>query len=89
MDGGPRGPRDDFFCWKFRVWYNLRDCVYRHAFKTHPECAECGQGELNLKLLGRVPAPPRWAEIARVDADRDARSEVLAAHPSSRGPVEK
>ncbi len=73
MNGGPRGPRDDFFCWKFRVWYNLRDCVYRHAFETHPDCADCPQGASNLRLLGRVPAPPRWAAVARAVGDAPLR----------------
>ncbi len=69
MDGGPRGPRDDFFCWKFRVWYNLCDCVYRHGWGTHPDCADCPQGESNTKLLGYVPDPPRWADVARAVGD--------------------
>ncbi len=72
MDGGPQGPRDDFFCWKFRVWYNLRDCVFRHGWRTHPECANCAQGAANLKLLGQIPAPPRWAELLTMDDIWDA-----------------
>ncbi len=66
MDTGPRGPRDDFFCWKFRVWYNLRDCTFRHYYATHPECADCDQGASNLRLLKRVPEKPRWMEIPRL-----------------------
>lgn len=69
MDGGARGPHDDFFCWKFRVWYVARDCVFRHAYRTHPDCAECGQGAANLRLLGGPPPPPRWARILRCEAD--------------------
>ncbi len=69
---GPKGPRDDFFCWKFRVWYNLRDCVFRHAWQTHPDCASCAQGASNLRLLGRIPDPPRWSEVARAgEGERD------------------
>ncbi len=44
-----RPPDADFFCWKFGVWYNLRDCCYRHALRTFDGCADCGQGASNLK----------------------------------------
>ena len=71
MDSGPRSPRDDFFCWKFRVWYNLRDCSFRHGWRTHPECANCPQGAANLRLLGRIPEPPRWAEVLTMDDLRE------------------
>lgn len=60
---GSRSPRDDFFCWKYRVWYNLDDCVFRHAWKTTQTCAECEQGASNLKLKGRIPPKPRWAAV--------------------------
>lgn len=63
MDGGLRGPGDDFFCWKYRIWYSMRDCVFRHAWRTFSECAQCGQGAANLKLLGKTPPKPRWAEV--------------------------
>lgn len=58
-----RGPRDDFFCWKYRTWYNLRDCVFRHAWRTTEGCATCEQGAANLRLLGKVPPRPRWASV--------------------------
>ena len=47
-------PQDaDFYCWKFGVWYNLGDCRYRHAFRTFSGCADCGQGENNLRAWRR------------------------------------
>lgn len=67
MQIGPRGPRDDFYCWKFRVWYNMKDCVFRHHWQTNPDCTECGQGAANLRLLGRPPARPRWAALLTVE----------------------
>jgi hypothetical protein len=44
-----RPPDADFYCWKFGVWYNLMDCCYRHVRRTYPGCADCGQGENNLR----------------------------------------
>lgn len=69
MSRGFRGPRDDFFCWKFRVWYNLGDCVFRHHFQTNRHCAECEQGASNLEMLGTQPKKPRWSEILNDDWD--------------------
>lgn len=83
MNGGPRGPRDNFFCWKFRVWYSLEDCVYRHGWQTHPECANCDQGSANLRLFGRIPPPPRWAELAR--APQDGEAEDRPPEPAAAG----
>ena len=40
----------DFYCWKYGVWYNVMDCCYRHDQKTFEGCADCGQGERNLKV---------------------------------------
>ena len=48
-----RPPDADFYCWKFGVWYNLGDCRYRHAFRTFSGCADCGQGENNLRAWRR------------------------------------
>ncbi|RMG45189.1 MAG: hypothetical protein D6718_08250 [Acidobacteria bacterium] len=73
MTSGARGPRDDFFCWKFRVWYNLEDCAFRHAYGTTEDCAACEQGAANLKVLGSPPPPPRWAEILSVSRRRVLR----------------
>jgi len=75
VTAGPRGPRDDFFCWKFGVWYNMQDCVRRHAWRTTAECAECSQGCGNLRLLGTVPPKPRWAEILSMAVGEPERSE--------------
>ncbi len=44
-----RPPDADFYCWRYGVWYNLMDCCYRHARRTFPGCAGCGQGRHNLK----------------------------------------
>ena len=66
MDGGARGPHDDFFCWRYRVWYRLGDCVFRHAFRTTAVCACCEQGGANLRVFGRVPPRPHWAEIPSI-----------------------
>ena len=46
---GARGPRDDFFCIKYQVWYRLDDCVYRGVHKTFPGCVSCFQGHLNIR----------------------------------------
>jgi hypothetical protein len=73
VDRGPRSPRDDFFCWKYRVWYNLDDCVFRHAWKTTKACADCEQGASNLRLVGRVPSKPRWAGVVSLGSDGGAR----------------
>lgn len=73
MNRGPRGPKDDFFCWKFGVWYNLHDCLFRHAYETHPECAQCRQGEANLKIRGHVPPLPRWVKLFRAGQEHDVR----------------
>ncbi len=58
MSAGTRGPRDDFYCWKYRVWYPSEDCVYRHANRTYQGCAGCFQGRLNLRHLERGLSPP-------------------------------
>lgn len=75
MNRGPKGPRDDFYCWKYQVWYGLTDCVFRHAWQTHPACAACEQGAGNLRLLGHVPELPRWAELPVVDDEPEAAAE--------------
>ena len=59
-----RPPDADFYCWKYGVWYNVMDCCYRHDRRTYPGCADCGQGEMNLRqhqesfrLIRRCSAP--------------------------------
>lgn len=74
MEGGSRGPRDDFFCWKYRVWYSLEDCVFRHAWRTTADCALCGQGAANLRLMGKVPPRPRWAEVLSLGPPAEDRA---------------
>lgn len=58
MSAETRGPRDDFYCWKYRVWYPSEDCVYRHANRTYHGCTGCFQGRLNLRHLERGLSPP-------------------------------
>ena len=53
-----RGPLDDFFCWKFQIWYPSEDCVYRHRNRTYHECAGCFQGRMNLRHLEKGLNPP-------------------------------
>jgi len=48
-----RGPRDDFYCWKFEIWYPSEDCIFRHTRKTYPACAGCFQGRLNARHAQR------------------------------------
>jgi len=82
VQNGHRGPGDDFFCWKFRVWYNLEDCVFRHTYRTTPECAACGQGASNTRLVRHKPEPPRWVRILSVDESVRPRERrrMEAAH---------
>jgi hypothetical protein len=62
--GGPpqgtqtRGPRDDFYCWKFQIWYPSEDCIHRHANRTYPACADCFQGRMNLRYVEKGHKPP-------------------------------
>lgn len=58
MSEDARGPRDDFFCWRFQVWYPSEDCVYRHANRTYRECAGCFQGRMNLRHIEKGSRPP-------------------------------
>ena len=45
------------------MWYRLRDCVFRHGWKTTAECASCAQGEANQKLVGPPDRPARWTRL--------------------------
>lgn len=47
----------------------MRDCVFRHTWKTTAGCALCEQGDANLRVLGRTPARPHWAEILSLGED--------------------
>lgn len=53
-----RGPHDDFYCWKYQVWYPSRACIFRHSRRTYPACSDCFQGRLNLRHAERgLPVP--------------------------------
>ena len=67
---GQRQPGDDFYCFKYQVWYRLEDCVFRHFYETCEGCADCGQGEMNLLKLGTAPRRPRYTELPRRAAER-------------------
>jgi hypothetical protein len=69
MAGEYRGPRDDFFCWKFQIWYPSEDCVYRHANKTHRVCGGCFQGRMNLRYTEKGIQPP---VVVPVQAEKSA-----------------
>jgi hypothetical protein len=43
-----RGPGDDFYCLRYRVWYASLDCAYRTRFRTAAGCLDCEQGRFNL-----------------------------------------
>ncbi|MCU0229869.1 MAG: hypothetical protein MUC67_00680 [Acidobacteria bacterium] len=79
MQLGSRGPRDDLYCWKFRVWYNMKDCVFRHHWRTNPDCSDCGQGAANQRLLGGPPARPRWAALLTIEPRADRTSSGAPA----------
>ena len=38
----------DFYCWRFKIWYNTLDCAYRTRFRTFDGCSHCTQGDFNL-----------------------------------------
>jgi len=44
-----RSEEDDFYCWKYGIWYPSIDCAYRVKFNTFRGCAGCNQGKMNLK----------------------------------------
>jgi hypothetical protein len=47
-------PEDaDFYCWRFKIWYNSLDCAYRTRHRSFEGCARCNQGDFNLKSRGR------------------------------------
>jgi hypothetical protein len=58
MASDARGPRDDFYCWKFEIWYPSEDCIYRHSNQTYAACTGCFQGRLNLRYAGKGLPPP-------------------------------
>jgi hypothetical protein len=38
----------DFYCWRFKIWYNTLDCAYRTRYRTFDGCSDCTQGDFNL-----------------------------------------
>lgn len=62
---GQRQPGDDFYCFKYQVWYSLIDCAFRHYYRTCEGCAECAQGAMNLTQLPACPQKPRYTELPR------------------------
>ena len=39
----------DFYCLRYKVWYESYDCAIRTKFQTCPGCCKCDQGRFNLK----------------------------------------
>jgi hypothetical protein len=71
-------PGDDFYCWRFQVWYRSLDCATRTAYHTAPGCRDCSQGDHNLALWRtevRRIRPPRpalgFADAPDVDPSED------------------
>ncbi len=48
-----RPPDADFYCWRFKVWYNTLDCAFRTKHHTYPGCTRCSQGDFNLRERAR------------------------------------
>ncbi len=48
-----RPPDADFYCWRFKVWYNSLDCAYRTKHSSFEGCAYCSQGDFNLRERAR------------------------------------
>lgn len=55
-----KAPDDDFFCWKFQIWYPSIDCAYRNLHRTCAPCAECAQGQRNLERRAADLASRHW-----------------------------
>ena len=58
-----RLPGDDFYCFKYQVWYRADDCAFRHHYQTFAGCVECRQGAFNLERRSAPPARVRWTEL--------------------------
>jgi len=48
-----RPPDADFYCWRFKLWYNTLDCAFRTRHHTFEGCEGCNQGSFNLKSRAR------------------------------------
>ena len=76
-----RLPTDDFYCFRFAVWYDTLDCAVRTHFRTAPGCRDCAQGRENARL--------RRPDLARVKLNRDAIGFAdLAGVDGANGPGE-
>ena len=48
-----RPPDADFYCWRFKLWYNSLDCAFRTKHRSFEGCTRCNQGDFNLKARAR------------------------------------
>ena len=48
-----RPPDADFYCWRYKVWYNTLDCAFRTKHRSFGGCARCSQGDFNLQARER------------------------------------
>jgi hypothetical protein len=55
-----RPPDADFYCWRFKIWYNTLDCAYRTRHRSYEGCTQCAQGDLNLRDRARDLAATRY-----------------------------
>jgi len=35
-----RPPDADFYCWRFKIWYNTLDCAFRTRHQTFEGCSQ-------------------------------------------------
>jgi len=55
-----RPPDSDFYCWRFKIWYNTLDCAYRTHHRSFDGCRHCSQGDFNLKTRRHDLIVPRF-----------------------------
>lgn len=55
-----KSPGDDFYCWKFQIWYPSIDCAYRVQNRTCSPCSNCAQGRRNLERRAEDLSRRRW-----------------------------
>lgn len=84
-------PGDDFYCWRFQVWYDSLDCAVRTLHRTAPGCRDCEQGLRNLALNRgdalRVPVPRithGFADAIDIDPTEVVVEFPVAVKPSRR-----
>ena len=71
-------PSDDFYCWRYQVWYNSYDCAYRTKFQTSPGCRDCAQGDGNLKRHQARLSNVRWPGAGGPEITDDLEAESVA-----------